>query len=71
MNNFIDTLEHPPKQEEADANGCVLAWHKYNGWMITNYTNVVRDVQDGGERYFQFWTPMPERPAGARGGAFA
>lgn len=70
MKDFIDVLDRLPKREDADANGCVLAWHKYNGWMITNYTNVMRDVQSGGECYFQFWIPMPERPDRTRGGAF-
>lgn len=71
MNNFIDTLERLPEREDADASGCVLAWHKYNGWMITNYMNVVRDAEGGEERYFRFWTSMPERPIRSMGGVDA
>ena len=48
--------EREPTKEDADAAGCLLFWHAYNGTMLTGY------FQYRNNRYLTHWRKMPEPP---------
>ena len=57
-NGWIPAEEHRPTQADADAAGCVLAWHRHNGAMVTGW----HQVRPGS--FFLFWQRMPCPPPG-------
>ena len=56
MERWIDARERLPARADADAWGCVIAWHVYNGTMVTGWHQVERN------RYFTHWMPAPGPP---------
>lgn len=58
MTEIYSVTERPPVREDADAQGCVLAWDEHgSGWVIRHYLNLA------GKRW---WTKLPERPGQRR-----
>lgn len=52
---IFDKVERPPKREDADAQGCVLAWDGHgSGWVIRHYLNL--------ESSMRWWTRLPSAP---------
>lgn len=62
---WISREERLPGPEDGDAQGCVLAWHEYNGASVAgnwNYANPGwRAVRENA--YFTHWMRLPPRPA--------
>ena len=54
--DWIDKRERLPELDEIDPTGCVLAWHVYNGMMITGAQNV------GENPYITHWLPALAGP---------
>lgn len=57
-NGWIDAAARPPCKEDADAKGCVEAWHQYNGVMIAGWH------QFGLNPFLLYWRPVPPPPPG-------
>lgn len=55
---WIDAAKRKPTRKDADVTGCVLAWHRYNGAMITGWRNV------RGNALYTHWQPTPAVPKG-------
>lgn len=62
--DWISKADRPPTRADADAQGCVLAWHIYNGVVICHVEN---DAIMRGD-HITHWRPMPQGPrkAGSR-----
>ena len=54
---WIDKRERMPTEADADGQGCVLAWHRYQGVVILNVHNVI----DYGS-YVTHWMKTPAKP---------
>lgn len=54
--DWIDKRERMPELDEIDPTGCVLAWHVYNGAMITGTQNVDENP------YITHWLPALAGP---------
>ena len=37
--DWIDKNKRKPTKTDEDAHGCILAWHRYTGLMVTNADN--------------------------------
>lgn len=48
-----------PGREDADAQGCVIAWHVVNGMMVAGIVNVNRNP------FYTHWMPAIHPPDGA------
>lgn len=53
---WIDASERQPTERDADQMGCVIAWHKYQGLMVTGWH------QFGHNRYLTHWLPPIPSP---------
>ncbi|NLV59169.1 MAG: hypothetical protein GXY67_10410 [Clostridiales bacterium] len=62
MAEWIHRDERLPTAEDADAYGCVLVWHTFNGHMITGWHQLPSN------RYFTHWMPTPCPPENAQAG---
>ena len=51
MSEWISAAERLPTKEDADAQGCVIAWHRYNGVMVTGWH------QFGRNQFYTHWAP--------------
>jgi len=40
--DLVDKAERLPTAKDADAQGCVVALHRYDGLRVEHWTNVVR-----------------------------
>lgn len=58
-NDWIRRSERLPNKEDGDAQGAVIAWHVWNGVMVTNYANVQSST------YFLAWMRCPKAPEDA------
>ena len=58
--NWISSRESAPTAEDADAQGCVVVWHAYNGVMVAQWRQVAESV------YFTHWMRPPGPPEGRR-----
>lgn len=56
--DWIDADERKPTQADADHKGCVVAWHKYNGTMVTGWHQFHRNG------FFTHWQHTPKAPEG-------
>lgn len=56
---WIDKRERLPAPEDGDEQGCVLAWHRYQGAMVLRVNNVINYGS-----YITHWMPLPPTPAG-------
>lgn len=56
MDNWRPATAHSPTRKDGDANGCVLAWHIYNGCMVTG-AKVARDSS-----FISHWQKLPMGP---------
>ena len=54
---WTDKRKRRPKKTDADVNGHVMVWHKYNGVMTYHWQSAIRS------NYIQWWMPCPEKPA--------
>lgn len=51
---IYDKDERPPMQDDADAQGCVLAWDVHgSGWVIRHWKNLAG---------MRWWTRLPRPP---------
>lgn len=50
--------ERKPTPEDADEQGCVLVWHRYQGVIVLNVKNVCNYGT-----YITHWQPTPAAPA--------
>lgn len=55
---WIPIAEHKPTPEDADEQGCVIAWHEYQGAMVLH----VHNVRNFGA-YITHWMHTPAPPA--------
>ena len=55
---WISKDERMPTAEDADGEGLVLAWHRYQGAMLTGWFRVVEI------RMFTHWQHAPDPPPG-------
>lgn len=55
---WIDKSQCLPTEQDADAFGCVEAWHIFNGVFITGWQRIAE------ERFFTHWMPTPRPPEG-------
>lgn len=54
--DWVDRDERLPTEKDADAQGCVIVWHVYNGVMVTGWFNVENN------RFISHWIPAITRP---------
>ena len=54
---WIDKREHMPTEADADDQGCVLAWHRYQGVVVLNVHNVANYGS-----YVTHWMKTPAKP---------
>lgn len=59
---WISREERLPTAADADAWRCILAWHVYQGPMLTGVNNFRRN------EYLTHWKPAPEGPEKYDGG---
>ena len=64
-NGWIDASERKPTKRDADLQGCVLAWHRYNGAIVTGWHQFWRRYY-GGNSLLTHWQRLPEKPAAYR-----
>ena len=57
MSGWRKIKEHPIQASDADEQGCVLAWHEYNGCIITEW----HWAEDNS--LVKWWMPLPEAPS--------
>ena len=55
---WIDKAERLPTAEDADAEGVVLVWHRYQGTMLAGWFRVAES------RMFTHWQHTPGPPPG-------
>lgn len=55
---WVKREEGLPTEKDADAYGCVMAWHKYNGVMVTGWRRVVEN------EFIVAWAHTPMGPEG-------
>ena len=60
---WIPREERMPTAADADAWKCILAWHVYQGPMLTGVTNYRQNA------YMSHWRPTPPAPEKYDGGA--
>lgn len=60
-NGWRETTPHSPTKRDGDANGCVMAWHIYNGCIVTGAKNA-RDSS-----FITHWQKLPPGPSGQAG----
>lgn len=56
MADWIDKAQKRPNWQHADPQGCVMAWHKYQGCIITGWRRA-RDSE-----FITHWQRCPEGP---------
>ena len=54
--NWIDAKQRKPTADDTDAVNCVLAYHKYNGAMVTGWFQLDMNPM------FTHWMPLPPPP---------
>ena len=57
-NDWIDVRTRKPTKDDADLKGCVLAWHRYNGFTATGFHQFEHN------EFLVFWKPAPAPPTG-------
>ena len=57
MSGWVKMIDRPPKPEDCDQWGCVLAWHIHNGVVVIN----IHNIKNYG-LYITHWMPMPAAP---------
>lgn len=55
-NGWIETNERRPGSADADYRGCVLAWHRYDGFVLRGWRRFRED------KYLERWMPVPAGP---------
>lgn len=53
---WIETAETRPEAEDADYRGCVLGWHRWDGFRITGWRRFEED------KYLERWMRCPKGP---------
>lgn len=53
---WIETSETRPGADDADYRGCVLGWHRYDGFVLRGWRRF------GEDRYLERWMPVPPGP---------
>jgi hypothetical protein len=57
---WYDKTEQPPCMEDADNQGCVIAWHTFDGVLITGWRYVMQNS------FITHWFPTPMPPEDMR-----
>ena len=57
VNDWTPIDERLPTEADADAQGCVIAWHVFQGLLITGWRYVAEN------RFFSHWMPTIPAPA--------
>lgn len=57
VSGWIPIQERPPADEDGDVQGCVLAWHRYNGTIVLHVRNIVNFGS-----FITHWMPTPAAP---------
>lgn len=57
VNDWTPIDDRLPTQEDADVHGCVIAWHVYQGVLITGWRYVAEN------RFVSHWTRTIPAPA--------
>ncbi len=57
LSGWIDRRERDPTPEDADEQGCVLAWHRYDGVVVLH----IRNMMNFGT-FITHWMPTPAAP---------
>lgn len=57
---WIDANTRIPNAEDADKKGCVLAWHRYNGMMVTGW----HQFEHNANGFLTHWAPGAKPPDG-------
>lgn len=60
-NGWRETTPNTPTRRDGDANGCVMAWHIYQGCIVTGAKNA-RDSS-----FITHWQKLPLGPDGQDG----
>ena len=55
---WIDKNERLPTEQDADGDGLVLVWHRYQGTMITGWFQIKESTM------FTHWQKAPDPPPG-------
>lgn len=61
MNSWRKKSHNSPTKADGDKGGCVLAWHIYNGCMVTG----VKNARDSS--FITHWQKLPLGPDGQDG----
>lgn len=76
-NGWISREERLPTKEDGDAQGCVLAWHEYNGAMVAGTAHIYGYCETPGWQrvreceFFSHWQRTPGAPMDTRNTAQA
>lgn len=54
--NWIDAKQRKPEKADSDAYSCILAYHRYNGAMVTGWHQI------GVNTLYTHWMPLPPPP---------
>ena len=57
MNDWVKPSERTPTALDADVQGCIIVWHKYNGCMLMNWHLAWNNP------YVLAWMPTLDKPA--------
>lgn len=74
---WISREERLPGPEDGDAQGCVLAWHLFNGTMVAGTAHIYGYCETPGWQrvreceFFTHWQKTPGAPMGTRNTAQA
>jgi hypothetical protein len=55
---WVRISARPPREEDADHDGCVLIWHRRTGPQFCGWKQVAET------EYVKYWCAMPTRPPG-------
>lgn len=61
IDGWKKTTANSPTKRDGDANGCVLAWHIYQGCIVTGARNARNSS------FISHWRKLPEGPGGENG----
>lgn len=59
--NWVDKRKQKPGPMDADAQGCVIAWHIYQGCMVYRWQLVMKN------QYIAHWMCCPDGPGKGKG----
>ena len=60
---WISIYDRMPTEQDGDALGCILIWHKYNGACVTGWHNVIKHMLPENDM-ITHWQRCPAPPDG-------